>query len=241
MNLTHLLESILLTRLLILRAIIRRVLIKAGLGIGFGVVDDLIEEGVGVELEDGGVGVFEGEVGREGGEAGVPVGDGAGRDGVAPFAGEGQAVERGDVEEEEVAGAGGVELLCGNGQLILFPRFEIGNGDGGRAHLLEQECINGKQTPIDLSAIVLGKRLIRASSDIVDTVKRSEQAIRRIPSRGASVVRDAIMWHEVLMIETDEAIHRSAVAGHVVGLDGAAVVGHCEVMDPFLVDGRGLW
>ena len=81
------------------------------MGIGFGVVDDLIEEGVGVELEDGGVGVFAGEVGREGGEAGVPVGEGAGRDGVAPFAGEGQAVERGDVEEEEVAGAGGVELF----------------------------------------------------------------------------------------------------------------------------------
>ena len=55
------------------------------------------------------------------------------------------------------------------------------------------------------------------------------------------MVRDAIMGHEVLMIKTDEAIHRGAVAGHVVGLDGAAVVGHGEIMDPFLVDGRGLW
>ena len=111
LNPTDVIEIILLTRRLILLAIIRRVFIQTRFGIGFRVVDDLIEEGVGVEEEDGGVGVAEGEVGREGGEAGVPGGDGARGHGVAPFAGEGHAVERGDVEEEEVAGAGGVELL----------------------------------------------------------------------------------------------------------------------------------
>ncbi len=54
------------------------------------------------------------------------------------------------------------------------------------------------------------------------------------------MVGDAIMRHEVLMIKTYEAIHRGAVAGHVVGLDSAAVVRHCEIVDPFLMDGRGL-
>ena len=113
---------------------------------GCGVVDDLVEEGVGVELEDGGVGVFEAEVGREGGEAGVPVGDGAGGHGVAPFAGEGQAVERRDVEEEEVAGAGGVELFFvwkTRSADLIFLRFE-GRGRGGPTHLLEQEPVDGK-------------------------------------------------------------------------------------------------
>ncbi len=124
-NIADFIESVYLARVLVLLAIVRRVFVEARLGVGFGVVDDLGEEGVGVELEDGGVGVVEGEVGREGGEAGVPVGDGAGRDGVAPFAGEGHAVERGDVEEEEVAGAGGVELcLWGKGQSGYF---EIGD------------------------------------------------------------------------------------------------------------------
>ena len=51
------------------------------------------------------------------------------------------------------------------------------------------------------------------------------------------MVADAIVWHEMLMIETHEAIHRGTVVGHVVRLDHAAVVGHCEVVDPFLVDG----
>ena len=111
LNPTDVIEIILVTRRFILLAIIRRVFIPTGLGIGFRVVDDLVEKGVGVEEEDGGVGVVEGEFGREGGEAGVPGGDGARGDGVAPFAGEGHAVERGDVEEEEVAGAGDVELL----------------------------------------------------------------------------------------------------------------------------------
>ena len=111
-NLTHLDQIGLLVRFVILFAVVLRPLIDLGLIVGFGVVHDLVEEGVGVELEDRGVPVVVGEVGGEVGEAGVPVGDGAGGDGVAPFAGEGHAVERGDVEEEEVAGAGGVELFA---------------------------------------------------------------------------------------------------------------------------------
>lgn len=111
MNLTRLIECILLTFVLILLAVVLRILVDGRLGVGFGIVHDLVEESVGVELEDCDVGVLEAEVVGEGGEAHVPVGDGARRDGVAPFAGEGHAVERGDVEDEEVAGAGGIELL----------------------------------------------------------------------------------------------------------------------------------
>lgn len=55
------------------------------------------------------------------------------------------------------------------------------------------------------------------------------------------MVADAIVRQVMLMIETHKAIHRGAVFGHVVGLDGAAVVGHGEIMEPFLVDGIGLW
>lgn len=104
-------------------------------------------------------------------------------------------------------------------------------------HLLEQEAIDGEETRIEFSAIVLREGLIRAPSHVVDAEKGSEQTIRRVPPRGARVVGDAVMRHEVLMVETDEAVHRGAVVGHVVGPDGAAVVGHCEIMDPFLVDG----
>lgn len=68
---------------------------------------------MGVEVEDCGVGVGKREGGGEGMEAGVPGCDGGGGDGVAPLVGEGEAVEGGDVEEEEVAGAGCVELLVG--------------------------------------------------------------------------------------------------------------------------------
>ena len=106
----HLVEIVLLARRLVLLAIVRRVFVNRCLRVGFGVVEDVVEEGVDVELEDGGVGVRTGEVGCEKGEARVPVGDGAGRDRVAPFAGEGHAVEGWDVEDEEVAGAGDVEL-----------------------------------------------------------------------------------------------------------------------------------
>lgn len=53
------------------------------------------------------------------------------------------------------------------------------------------------------------------------------------------MVADAIKRHELLVVETDEAIHRGAVSSHVVGLDGAVVVGHGEILNPFLVDGRG--
>lgn len=110
LHLTHFLVIVLFTRLLVLLAVVLCVFIHLCLRIGYGVIDDLAEEGVGVELEDGGVGVFEGEVGGEGGEACVPFGNGAGRDGVAPFAGERHSVEGWDVEDEEVASAGHVEL-----------------------------------------------------------------------------------------------------------------------------------
>lgn len=113
---------------------------------------------------------------------------------------------------------------------------------GGRiAHLLEQKSVNCKKTPIYLGAIVLGKRLIRAPSNIIDAKESSEQTVGRIPPSSASVVADAIKRHEMLMVEPDEAVHSGAVFSHVVGLDGAAVVGHCEILDPFLVDGRGFW
>lgn len=68
---------------------------------------------MGAVLEDCGVRVEAGEVGGEGGEVGVPEGGGRGGDGVAPFVGEGEEVQGGDVEEEEVAGAGEVELVRG--------------------------------------------------------------------------------------------------------------------------------
>ena len=55
------------------------------------------------------------------------------------------------------------------------------------------------------------------------------------------MVADAIARHEMLMIETHEAIHCGTVAGHVVGLDNAVVVCHCKILDPFLVDRRGVW
>lgn len=111
MKLTDLVESLLVFPVVVLLAIVRRVLIDSRLRVGFGIVHDLVEECMGVELEDCDVRVLEAEVASEGGEADVPVGDGAWRDGVAPFAGEGHAVERGDVEDEEVAGAGYIELL----------------------------------------------------------------------------------------------------------------------------------
>lgn len=122
--LTALVESILLPLLLVLTTSIHCVLIDGRLGVGFGIVHDRVEESVGVELEDRGVRVLEAEVGREGSEAGVPVGDGARRDRVAPLAGEGHAVERGDIEDEKVTGAVGVELLGGKRVSLLI--FEIG-------------------------------------------------------------------------------------------------------------------
>ena len=111
MELTNLVESLFILPLVVFLAIIRRVPIDGRLGVGFGLVHDLVKECMGVELEDCDVRVLEAEIACEGGEADVPVGDGAGRDRVAPFAGEGHAVKRGDVEDEEVAGAGYIELL----------------------------------------------------------------------------------------------------------------------------------
>ena len=54
------------------------------------------------------------------------------------------------------------------------------------------------------------------------------------------MVADAIARHEMLMIKPHEAIHCGTVAGHVVGLDKAVVVCGCEILDPFLVDRRGV-
>ena len=55
------------------------------------------------------------------------------------------------------------------------------------------------------------------------------------------MVGDAVVRHVVFVVEAHEGVHRGAVAGHVVGPDGAAVVRHCEVVDPFLVDRRRFW
>lgn len=84
--------------------------------------------------------------------------------------------------------------------------------------------------------MILRRWLVRASSNIIDTEKGSEQTICPVPSSSASVVGHSIIRHIVFMVEAYEAIHRGAVAGHVVGLDNTAVVCHCEIMDPFLVD-----
>ena len=107
---TNLVEIILLARRLVLLAVVRRVLINRRLRVGFGILDDFGEKGVRVELEDCHVRVCVRQVGGEVGEAHVPVRDGAGRDRVAPFAREGHQVQGRDVENEEVAGAGEIEL-----------------------------------------------------------------------------------------------------------------------------------
>lgn len=82
-----------------------------------GVIEDLCEEGMCVEEEDFGVGVSGAQMVCEGSEADVEGRDEGGRGGV----GEGQegnhggheggAVDWGDVEEEESASAGVVELV----------------------------------------------------------------------------------------------------------------------------------
>ena len=98
-KLTGLIKSLFILPVVVLLAIIRRVLIDTRLGVRFGIVYDFVEECMGVELEDCDVRVLEAEVVCEGGEADVPVGDSAWGDRVAPFAGEGHAVERGYVED----------------------------------------------------------------------------------------------------------------------------------------------
>lgn len=71
-KLTVLIESSLIPLLPILTANIQRVLIDRRLGVGFRVVHDLVDESVGVELEDCDVRVLEAEVGRECSETDVP-------------------------------------------------------------------------------------------------------------------------------------------------------------------------
>ena len=66
-------EIILRGRIFIFGAILRRVLVNGRLGVGSRVVHHLAEEGVRVEMEDGGVGMLVGQVGGEGEEALVPV------------------------------------------------------------------------------------------------------------------------------------------------------------------------
>ena len=89
---TLLVEIILCGRIFVLGAILRRVFVNGRLGVGFRVVHHLAEEGVRIEMEDGGVGVLVRQGGGEGEEARVPVCDGEGGDRVAPLAGEGHAV-----------------------------------------------------------------------------------------------------------------------------------------------------
>ena len=57
----------------VLLALVRCILVNLCLRVRFGVIDDFVEQGVGIEVEDGGVGVMESEVGGEIGEACVPV------------------------------------------------------------------------------------------------------------------------------------------------------------------------
>lgn len=57
----------------VLLALVRCILVNLCLRVGFGVIDDFVEQGVGIEVEDGGVGVVESEVGGEIREACVPV------------------------------------------------------------------------------------------------------------------------------------------------------------------------
>ena len=100
----------LVARRLILLAVVPRLPVDRRLRVGFGVVDDVVEEGVGVKVEHRRVRVVEAEVRGDEGEPCVPVRDGEGWDGVFPFAREGHAVQGRDVEDEEVARAGVVEL-----------------------------------------------------------------------------------------------------------------------------------
>ena len=51
------------------------------------------------------------------------------------------------------------------------------------------------------------------------------------------MVADAVVRQVVLVVEACEAVHGGAVAGHIVGIDGAVIVVQCEVVDPFLVKG----
>lgn len=109
-HLTHLNHVVLFARRLVLLAVVSRIFVNGCLRVGFRVGDDVGEEGVRVEVEDCCVRVLVCQVGGKGGEARVPVRDGARGHRVAPFPGEGHDVEGRDVEDQEVAGAGLVEL-----------------------------------------------------------------------------------------------------------------------------------
>ena len=103
-------EVILCGRIFVFAAILRCVFVNGCLRVGFRIVHHLAEQGVRVEMEDGGVWMLVGQVGGEGEEALVPVRDGERRDGMTPLAGEGHTVQGRDVEDEEIAGAGDVKL-----------------------------------------------------------------------------------------------------------------------------------
>ena len=239
---TLLAEVVLRGGLFVFAAMLRRIFVNGRLGVGSRVVHHFAEQGVRVEMEDGGVGMLAGQVGGQGEKALVPIRDGERRDGMAPLAGEGHAVQGRDVEDEEVAGAGDVKL-CGMSLALQPGKEERSNEKYTRrfANLLEQKPIYSEKTCINLRAIIFRQWLIRTPSDIIDAKEGSKEAIRRIPPSSAGVVGDAIIRHILFMIESHEAVHGGAVAGHVVCLENAAVVGQCQVMDPFLANRRGPW
>lgn len=109
-HLANRVEIVLVARRPVLLAVVRRVLIDRCFGVGSGVVDDVVEEGVGVEAEHRRIRVVEAELRGDEGEPRVPFRDGEGRDGFLPFTREGHAVQGRDVEDEEVAGTDVVEL-----------------------------------------------------------------------------------------------------------------------------------
>ena len=127
----NLVEIVLFTKRSVLLAVFRRVLIDGCLRVCVGVIDDVVEEAVSVEVEHRRVRVVEAELRDEQGEAGVPFRDGEVKESLVPFVREGHAVQGRDVEDEKVAGAGGIELqeegrdlmeglecrVCGEGSL----------------------------------------------------------------------------------------------------------------------------
>ena len=148
---------------------------------------------------------------------------------MAPFVGEGHAVQGRDVEDEEVAGAGDVEL-CGKEYGFSCANWKREEWSHERfkrrfANLFEQKPIYGEKTSVYFRAIIFRQWLIRTSSDIVDAKEGRKETIGRIPPCSAGVFSDTIIRHVLFMIEAHEGVHRGAVAGYVVGLDDAAVVG----------------
>ena len=70
---TLLAEVVLRGGIFVFAAILRRVFVNGRLGVGSRVVHHFAEQGVRVEMEDGGVGMLAGQVGGQGEKALVPV------------------------------------------------------------------------------------------------------------------------------------------------------------------------